>query len=177
MTSVPRKGYEASIPFIGFAEAFVLQAARRSGVPRNRIRPGVEAVKAELGLQQALASKLLYTDGAELLIRAAEDGDLEVARTRQRQLTRTVMDQLRLITYAGDGYVARLQLSSYGPAEVVVDPAVGFGHPVIKGAGARVKDMLDRFWAGERLRTIAYDFDLSEDAVEAIVRGQTRPPS
>jgi uncharacterized protein (DUF433 family) len=54
---------------------------------------------------------------------------------------------------------------------------VGFGHPVIKGAGARVKDMLDRFWAGERLRTIAYDFDLSEDAVEAIVRGQTRPPS
>ena len=103
MTSVPQKGDEASIPFIGFAEAFVLQAARRSGVPRNRIRPGVEAVKAELGLQHALASKLLYTDGAELLIRAAEDDDLEVARTRQRQLTRTVMDQLRLITYEGDG--------------------------------------------------------------------------
>lgn len=175
---MPRKGYEAGIPFIGFAEAFVLQAARRAGVPRNRIRPGVEAVKAELGLQHALASRLLYTDRAELLIRtAAEDEDLEVARTRQRQLTRTVMDQLQLITYAGDGYVARLQLPSYGPAEVIVDPAVGFGYPVIKGAGARVKDVLDRFWAGEGLRTIADDFDLSEDAVEAIVRAQTKPPS
>jgi uncharacterized protein (DUF433 family) len=178
VTSLPRRGYEAAIPFIGFAEAFVLHAARRAGVPRNRIRPGVEAVKAELGLQHALASRLLYTDRAELLIRrAAEDEDLEVARTRQRQLTKTVMDQLQLITYAGDGYVARLQLPSYGPAEVIVDPAVGFGYPVVKGAGARVKDVLDRFWAGEGLRTIADDFDLSEDAVEAIVRAQTKPPS
>ena len=44
--------------------------------------------KSELGLQHALASRLLYTDGAELLVRyAAADHDLEVARTRQRQLT------------------------------------------------------------------------------------------
>lgn len=163
VTTVARRGYEADIPFIGFAEAFVLQAARRAGVPRHRIRPGVEAVKGELGLAHALASKLLYTDGAELLVRyAGADEDLEVARNRQRQLTETVKNQLQLITYAGDGYAERLQLPSYGPAEVVVDAAVGFGYPVIKGAGARVKDVLDRFWAGEALRTIAYDFDLSD---------------
>jgi uncharacterized protein (DUF433 family) len=176
VTSLPRKGYEASIPFIGFTEAFVLQAARRAGVPRTRIRPGVEAVKAELGLEHALASKLLYTDGAELLVRyAAEDDDLEVARTRQRQLTKTVKDQLLLITYAGDGYAARLQLPGYGPADVIVDPAVAFGYPVVKGKGARVQDVLDRFWAGESLRAIAYDFDLNEEAVEALLRAQTRP--
>ena len=178
VTTVARTGYEAGIPFIGFAEAFVLQAARWAGVPRHRIRPGVEAVKTELGVPHALASRLLYTDGAELLVRyAADDEDLEVARTHQRQLTKTVKNQLLLITYAGDGYAARLELPSYGPAEVVVDPAVGFGYPVIKGAGARVKDVLDRFWAGEALRTIAYDFDLSDEAVEAIVRAQTKPPS
>lgn len=32
VTTVARRGYEADIPFIGFAEAFVLQAARRAGV-------------------------------------------------------------------------------------------------------------------------------------------------
>src|SRR5919197_64920 len=53
VTSLPRHGYEASIPFIGLAEAFVLQAARGAGVPRTRIRPGVQAVKAELGLEHA----------------------------------------------------------------------------------------------------------------------------
>ncbi|HTU98494.1 MAG TPA: DUF433 domain-containing protein [Solirubrobacteraceae bacterium] len=178
VTTVARRGYEAGIPFIGFAEAFVLQAARRAGVPRHRIRPGVEAVKDELGLQHALATRLLYTDGAELLVKyAADDEDLEVARTRQRQLTKTVTHQLQAITYAGDGYAERLQLPSYGPAQVVVDPTVGFGYPVIKGAGARVKDVLDRFWAGEPLRMIAYDFELTDEAVEAIVRAQTKPPS
>ncbi len=176
VTSLARKGYEASIPFIGLTEAFVLQAARAAGVPRHRIRPGVEAVKEELGLEHALASRLLYTDGAELLVRyAAEDDDLEVARTRQRQLSETVKHQLHLITYAGDGYAARLQLPGYGPAEVVVDPAVAFGYPVVKGKGTRVKDVLERFWAGESLRAIAYDFDLNEEAVEALLRAQTRP--
>lgn len=176
VTSLARKGYDASIPFIGLAEAFVLQAARGAGVPRHRIRPGVEAVRTELGLEHVLASRLLYTDGAELLVRyAAEDEDLEVARTRQRQLTETVMHQLRLITYAGDGYAARLQLPGYGPADVIVDPAVAFGYPVVKGKGARVKDVLERFWAGEGLHAIAYDFELKEEAVEALLRAQTRP--
>jgi uncharacterized protein (DUF433 family) len=176
VSSVPRHGYEASIPFIGLAEAYVLHAARRAGVPRTRIRPGVQAVKDELGLEHALASRLLYTDGAELLVKyAADDEDLEVARTRQRQLTQTVKEQLHVITYAGDGYAARLRLPGYGPAEVIVDPAIAFGYPVVKEAGARVKDLLERFWAGEALRTIAYDFELSEEAVEAIVRAQTRP--
>ena len=176
VTSLARKGYEASIPFIGLAEAFVLQAARGAGVPRNRIRPGVEAVKRELGLEHALASRLLYTDGAELLVRyAADDPNLEVARTRQRQLTKTVRHQLQLLTYAGDGYAARLYLPGYGPANVVVDPTVAFGYPVVEGKGTRVKDVLERFWAGESLRTIAYDFDLSEEAVEALLRAQTRP--
>ena len=139
-------------------------------MPRHRIRPGAAAVKAELGLAHTLASSLLYTDGAELLVRyTTEDEDLEVARTHQRQLTRTVTDQLRLITYAGDGYAERLQLPLYGPAEVLVDPAVAFGYPVVKGAGARVKDVFDRFWAGESLGTIAYDFDLTDEVVEDVL--------
>jgi uncharacterized protein (DUF433 family) len=125
---------------------------------------------------EALASRLLYTDGAELLVRyAATDDDLEVARTRQRQLSETVRHQLKLITYAGDGYAARLQLPGYGPSDVVVDPSVAFGYPVVKGKGARVKDVLERFWAGESLHAIAHDFDLNEEAVEAFRRAQTRP--
>ena len=176
VTSVPRKGYEASIPFIGLAEAFVLQAARRAGVPRSRIRPGVEAVRSEIGVAHALASKLLFTDSAELLVRyAADDDDLEVARSHQRQLTATVKDQLRLITYAGDGFAARLQLPSFGPADVIVDPTVAFGHPVVKRTGARVEDVRDRFWAGESVGSLAGDFDLDVETVEAVLRAQTRP--
>jgi uncharacterized protein (DUF433 family) len=178
VTSLEHRGYGASIPFIGLAEAFVLQAVRRAGVPRHRIRPGVEAVKAELGLAHALASKLLYTDGAELLVHyVSTDDGLEVARTRQRQLTETVKHQLQLITYADDGYAERLRLPAFGTAEVIVDPEVAFGYPVVVGSGTRVKDVLERFWAGEGVHAIAYDFELDEEAVEALLRAQTRPSS
>lgn len=176
VSSLPRTGHEASVPFIGLAEAFVLQAARRAGVPRSRIRPGVEAVRSELGLEHALATRVLYTDGAELLVKyAADEADLEVARTRQRQLTETVRDQLQLLTYGSDGYASRLQLPDFESVGVIVDPGVAFGYPVVEKTGTRIADVVDRFWAGESLHDIAYDFGLTEEAVEALVRAQTRP--
>lgn len=175
MSSLPHTGYDASIPFIGFAEAFVLQAVRRAGVPRTRIRPGVEAVKTELGLEHALASELLYTDGAELLVKYASADEMEVARTKQRQLTATVLDQLQLVTYGRDGYASQIRLPGFGTTEVVIDPAVAFGAPLVVKAGARVQDLLDRFWAGEGVSAIAADFEIGADSVETVIRAQTRP--
>jgi len=106
-----------------------------------------------------------------------EEADLEVARTRQQQLTETVRGQLALITYAGDGYATRLQLPNYEITDVVVDPQVAFGYPVVMKSGVRVKDVLDRFWAGDAVDSIAYDFDLPRPQVEDLLRAETRPPS
>ena len=40
VTVLPR-GQRATVPFVGFAEAFVLGALRGAGVPMQRIRPAV----------------------------------------------------------------------------------------------------------------------------------------
>ncbi|MYE75511.1 MAG: hypothetical protein F4076_07830 [Acidimicrobiaceae bacterium] len=55
-----------SIPFVGLAEAYVVAAVRRSGVPMQRIRPAIDELKHQIGIDHALASRRLYTDGAEL---------------------------------------------------------------------------------------------------------------
>ena len=57
-----------SIPFIGLAEGMVLTAVRAAGVPLQRVRPALGAVAQRLGLEHALASRRLMTDGAELLV-------------------------------------------------------------------------------------------------------------
>ncbi len=177
VTVLPAEGQQATMPFVGFAEAFVLAAARRAGVPNHRIRPNVEGVGRKLGgIEHALASHRLYTDGAEILVRDAVGGDdLEVARTGQRQMTDTVRSQLTLIRYASDGFAARIQLPQYNRARVIVDPELAFGYPFVESSGARVKDLLDRFWAGESVADIAYDFSLPAEEVEDVIRGQTRP--
>ena len=57
ITCFPSRGRQATVPFIGFAEAFVLSSFRRAGVPLQRIRPAVEVLEKEIGVEHALASK------------------------------------------------------------------------------------------------------------------------
>ena len=63
----PQRPGGPAVPFIGLAEAYALAAFRSAGVPMQRIRPAIDALGRDLGLEHALASKRLYTDGAEVL--------------------------------------------------------------------------------------------------------------
>ena len=67
----------------------MLSAFRRAGVPLQRIRPAVDVLSREIGLEHALASEHLYTDGAEVLFDFATERsdenllELVVVRTGQ----------------------------------------------------------------------------------------------
>jgi uncharacterized protein (DUF433 family) len=180
ITVFPRRGVQATVPFIGFAEAYVLAAFRRAGVPLQRIRPAVDALSRNIGLEHALASKRLYTDGAEVLYdyTAERDADdlleLVVVRTGQHQFSEVVRDYLKRITYGNDGWASRVRLPSYERAEVIVDPRIAFGLPLVVHGGARVEDLVDRFVAGDSVADIAFDFDVPPEEVEDVIRVATR---
>jgi uncharacterized protein (DUF433 family) len=180
ITVFPRRGAQATVPFIGFAEAYVLTVFRCAGVPLQQIRPAVDALSRNIGLEHALASKRLYTDGAEVLYDYAnernEDDLLElvVVRTGQHQFSEIVRDYLKRITYGSDGWATRVRLPSYQRAEVVVDPTMAFGLPLVVHGGARVEDLVDRFVAGDSVADIAYDFDVPPEEVEDVIRVATR---
>ncbi|HEY7830287.1 MAG TPA: hypothetical protein VIC06_06965 [Solirubrobacteraceae bacterium] len=180
VTCFPPHGREATVPFIGFAEAYVLAAFRRAGVPMQRIRPAVEVLSSGIGVEHALASKSLYTDGAEVLYDyAASEHDeelrgLTVVRTGQRQFAEIVRDYLKRITYGDDGWASQVRLPAYGRAQVIVNPRRAFGLPLVVHGGARVEDLVDRFVAGDTLADIAEDFGVPEPEVEDVVRVATR---
>lgn len=180
ITCFPAQGRQATVPFIGFAEAYVLSAFRRAGVPMQRIRPAVEVLASGIGVEHALASSRLYTDGAEVLYdyAASEDDEelrgLTVVRTNQRQFAEVVRDYLKRITYGDDGWASRVRLPVYQRAEVIVDPRRAFGMPLVVHGGARVEDLVDRFVAGDTLADIAEDFGVPEPEVEDVIRVATR---
>ena len=181
ITCFPARGRQATVPFIGFAEGYVLSAFRRAGVPLQRIRPAVQALESTIGIEHALASRSLYTDGAEVLYDYAEreaddllELQLVVVRTGQHQFSEVVRDYLQRITYGEDGWASRVRLPSYGAAEVVVDPNVAFGLPLVVHGGARVEDLVDRFVAGDSVAEIADDFGVPAGEVEAVIRVATR---
>lgn len=180
VTTFSAEGRQPTMPFIGFAEAYVLSAFRKAGVPMQRIRPAVEMLIDSIGLEHALASEQLYTDGAEVLYDyASEQGDgalleLTVVRTGQRQFSELVREYLTRIRYGSDGWATKVDLPAYGTAKVVVDPRRAFGIPLVVHGGARVEDLVDRFVAGDSVTDIADDFGVPEAEVEDVIRVATR---
>jgi uncharacterized protein (DUF433 family) len=181
ITILDSSGRQATIPFVGFTEAFVLGALRKAGVPMQRIRPAVKRLSDEIGLDHALASKRVYTDGAEFIFDYASESDdeqlLTVVRTGQEHFAEVIREYLKPITYGNDGWAARVRLPVYTRAEVTVNPSEAFGQPLLNHGGARVEDLVDRFKAGDGFTDIATDFGVPADEVEDVIRVALRIPS
>ena len=89
VTALAAPAGSAAVPFIGLAEGMVLAAIRRQGVPLQRIRPALAVLQRELDVDHALASRKLYTDGAEVLFDYAEKMGDDSARDAPAAWTRS----------------------------------------------------------------------------------------
>lgn len=148
-----------TVPFVGLVEARVVVLLREGGVPMQHIRPALVKLEQEIGLEHALASKKLLTDGAEILYTlGTHDEKIVVYRNNQLMLHQMVEDLLKIIEYSENGYAKRVKLIKYKTAEVVVDPMMSFGQPIFVASGVRVQDIVDRLNTGEPIHEVADDF-------------------
>lgn len=179
----PVRAQLPSIPFVGLAEALVLAAVRKAGVSMQRIRPSLDRLEDEIGVEHALASRKLFTDGAELLFEYTEASgegvdhparDLTVVRSGQRVFVEIVQAYLRRIEYGPDGYAELIRVPGYGTAQVVADPDRSFGAPIFERGGTRVADVLQRFWTGESIDELVDEFGVPREQLEDAVRVASR---
>lgn len=157
------------VPFIGLAEGMVVTAFRSRGLPMQRIRPAVKVLREQIGLEYALASRNLYSDGAEILYDFADRYDedelhrLVVVRSGQHVFHEVVRDYLERITYdADDDLARRLFLPITKERLIQVDPEVAFGQPLFVHGGAPLDSVRSRVKAGEPIESVARDFEVPE---------------
>lgn len=179
LTTVAAAPGQPEVPFVGLVEGMVAASFRRAGVSMQHIRRALEVIRKEIGLNHALASKRLYTDGASILYdyasRTEDEEILAAVVTGQRSFRPLIQDYLRMITYASDKWATKLVLPITDRPVVLVDPSRAFGSPVFIRGGARMEDVLGRFAAGEPLGSVAQDFGLSAEDVEAVIRAALPP--
>lgn len=159
------RGY--TVPFNALAEGFIIESFRRVGLPMARIRPAVDVLREEIGLENALLSERLMTDGAEILYRNGED-ELVVVRNHQGVFNEVVAEFLKSISYR-DGFARLLRLPAYESVEVIVDPTRNSGQPTIAKLGVRVEDVVSRVRAGEAMDAVAEDFGLQRTELRSLV--------
>ncbi len=152
-----------------------------AGVPMQRIRPALRTLKDGPGIDYALASRKLYTDGAELLYgyrnrhpELRERYPLVIVHSGQYVFGDVVSEYLQPITYRADDYATLLQVPAYRCAEVIVNPTRSFGSPFFRQGGARVNDVLERFWTGASLPVTAEEFGVPIKELEDVVRVVSR---
>lgn len=175
ITSLPSvTGSGATIPFIGLVEATVVQAFRQTGLPLQRLRRALQVLADQGELDHALASKRLYTDGAQVLYDyASTSGDqmlrlLTVVDSGQRVFHEVISDYLRRISFE-DSWATGLILPVTRRELLRVRPAVASGDPIFLHGGAPLTAVVSRSKAGESMRSIAEDYEVPlEDIEEAL---------
>lgn len=161
-----------TIPFTGVVEAHVLRVLRhelRLSMPN--VRRAAMRVREEFGTPYALATKRIATDGVDLFIQYAAE-DLERAHDRQRPFREVIDAHLRYIGWEDSGrWPTVIRLQQYeGIAPVVIDPRFAWGQPVVEQNRVPVAAVYDMWRAGDEMSTIAEEFDLTREQVEAICR-------
>lgn len=168
----------ASLPFVAIIEAHMLRGFRALGLSAQGLRDSVARLRKNLDDEYALATRKVATDGVHLLVDMSQHGQpAEWTRAIDDQIAiREVIEEyLKFVRWDNDPYAMRLRLKTYQGADVIIDPRFAFGQPILERQKVRVEDILDAFWAGEGYVTIANEFRVRADEVEAVVRSATRP--
>ena len=161
---------QRTIPFIGLVEATVVQAFRQTGLPLQRIRRALEVLVAQGELEHAVASKKLFSDGANVLYDyAASENDLQlrlltVVSSGQRVFHEVIQQYLTRITF-GDNWATELILPVTERPLLRVVPEVAGGDPVFMTGGAPLSAVRSRIAGGEPLESVAADYDVPIDDI------------
>jgi uncharacterized protein (DUF433 family) len=175
VTATDRTADGLSIPFVGLVEAMVVQAFRRTELPLQRIRRAIEVLASEGGLDHPLASRRLYTDGAELLYDyAAEAADgqlrlLTVVSSGQVVFHDVIRDYLQRIHFDDDPWATEVIVPVTARPILRVRADVASGDPLFVTGGAPLSAVLSRHRAGESVASIADDYDVPVDDVRDAV--------
>lgn len=159
-----------TIPFIGLVEAAVVQAFRQTGLPLQRIRSALEVLVAGGDFEHALASRRLFSDGANVLYDyAASENDrqlrlLTVVTSGQRVFHEVIQDYLTRITF-GDDWATELILPVTERPLLRVVPDVAGGDPLFVEGGAPLSAVRSRIKGGEPMESVAADYEVPIDDI------------
>jgi uncharacterized protein (DUF433 family) len=173
----PRKQY---LSFFNLVEAHVLAAIRRKhGVQLASVRRALQYVRNECGTERPLIHQDFQTDGMDLfvehygdLINASQDGQRAMKEILGAYLKRIERDAqglpIKLYPFVRES--AAETAPAADPRVVVINPAVSFGRPVIRGTGIPVASIYERYKAGDSIAELAEGFRLKTSEIEEAIR-------
>lgn len=162
------------LSFWNLIEAHVLRALRTEhGVSVQALREAIEYAENQLKVKRLLLREELSTADGEIflerygqLINLSASGQLAMRRMFEAHLKRVEWDDsmfpIRLYPFVSAE-------SSAQDHPIVIDPSISFGRPVIRRMAISTEAIADRIDAGEAIKDIANDYELTTEEIEQAV--------
>jgi len=170
---------ERQLSFINLVEAFVLAGIRREHeIPLPKVRKAVDYLRRTFNTTRPLAHEQFETDGIDLfvekmgsLIGATQEGQI--------QMRDIIRDTLERVHRDPKGVPEKIVLfparrEKTGSADVVIDPRLSFGRPVLDRFGVRTAILAERFDAGDDIDVLAREYSAPPEAIQNAIRCERR---
>lgn len=143
-----------------------------------KIRQALVHPNKTTGFKHPLIEQPLLTDRIDPLIREI-DRFVNLSRGGQLAIPGIVEAHLERVEYDKQPGVFKFypfvrERSATEPKFIVINPALGFGKPVIAGTGISTAVIASRFNARESIPELAKEYGLEEKHIEEAIRWETR---
>jgi uncharacterized protein (DUF433 family) len=166
-----------ALSFMNLLECHMLAAMRSLYDLRlPKIRRAVSLLNKTSGFRHPLIEEPLYTNRIDLLIKEI-DKLVNLSRGGQLAIPEILEVHLERVEYDKgifNFYPFVRERSAAEPKFIVINPALGFGKPVVAGTGISTAVIASRFNARESVPDLAKEYGLEEKQIEEAIRWETR---
>jgi uncharacterized protein (DUF433 family) len=163
------------LSFLNLCEIHVLDAIRREHeISLQKVRTALEYVIKVFGDERPLIDKKFETDGVDLfvseysqLINVTKGGQIEMKECLQAYLKRIEYDKHGIVSKM---YPFTRKREFNEPKNIVIDPHLSFGRPVVRGTGIATLAIAERYKAGESVGELAADYSIPNQQIEEAIR-------
>ncbi|MBN2145089.1 MAG: DUF433 domain-containing protein [Candidatus Aureabacteria bacterium] len=169
------------LSFLNLIEAHILFALRQTHkVKMSVIRNAIDYLKKNRNTQHPLLEKDIMTDGYHLFIKElekyisiSEDGQIVIKDIMEKYIQRIEWDKqgVPVLFYP---YTRKPSSSVDCPKNIVMDPTIAFGRPVVSGTRITTAFIFERYSAGDSIHDIVKDYGLKTQDVEEALRNETQ---
>jgi uncharacterized protein (DUF433 family) len=165
--------------FINLVEAFVLAGIRRQHeIPLPKVRNAVDYLRRTFHTNRPLAEEQFQTDGVDLFVEKM-GAIIGATQEGQIQLRELIRDRLERVRRDPKGIPEKIVLfpapaKASGVGDVVIDPRLSFGRPVLDHVGVRTSVLAERFEAGDDIDVLARDYSAPPEAIQNAIRCERR---
>jgi uncharacterized protein (DUF433 family) len=174
------------LSFMNLVEVHVLSAITRvHKVQFKKVRSALEYLENKFPEVHPLANTQFWTDEFDLFIEksgdlvcASRDGQLVMQEVIEQYLLRVDRDvdlsAFRIYPFSKELLFSSLKdnprtVLENTPKNISIDPLIAFGRPTISGTGIATNVIAGRFGAGEKIESLAKDYEIDEDKIQEAI--------